>query len=483
MKRLLLYIALTIFIYGNSFAEPGYPKLIKVWFAEKNSHLRISLLFDKQVEYNSHLENGIIELRLKKMIFGKEFPGSEFKITSTCATNMIINRESNGDVLVKIKVNDKIDFYTSFLNDSKILLIELYSPDQLKANENEYYQALKMQLSGKNDEALKSYRKLISQDYKNPEMYYYIGLLRDTLGYTYQAKSNYQTCISSNMDFPDPYARLASVYEKLNQKEQSSLEFKHYKESLEKIAKITIDTNIAHIMTNANNLMQSDTILLALENKKDSSKQTSGNVVFKTGESKIVRSETINNNTQLYAILANVIVVLVALCSIAAIWILIKRGNKKRNGKKEEKKKELKNSINKKENINHSNLKDNDDFIQKKAQFSDFIKAYNVSKGEEKKEKNGVKEGKQKNNSEQITKNNEISESDEIERLAKKYQVEKEKIELALKLIARNDTESTKEKYLLLIKMLKENMSIEDLAQKLRIPKGEISLIANLKHL
>ena len=81
-----------------------------------------------------------------------------------------------------------------------------------------------------------------------------------------------------------------------------------------------------------------------------------------------------------------------------------------------------------------------------------------------------------------VEKNITAKEESDIDKLARKYQVERGKIELALKILSKNDTESTKDKYLLLMKMLKENMSLEDLATNLRIPKGELELVMNLKN-
>jgi Holliday junction resolvase-like predicted endonuclease len=71
----------------------------------------------------------------------------------------------------------------------------------------------------------------------------------------------------------------------------------------------------------------------------------------------------------------------------------------------------------------------------------------------------------------------------DIEKLAKKYHIEQDKVELALKLMSKNQSESNDDKYKVLNEMLKQNKSIEELAKQLRIPKGEIDLISSLNEL
>jgi hypothetical protein len=498
-KSIVILLFSLIFICGNLLGD-NKSLLEKILFKNEGNFSRITLFFDKQVNFISHKNNESIEIKFTDVEFTKIFPGTEFKVKSAYFSYLNFVKGNDSNIILKIKINNSIDYNCYFLKDSKILIVDIFDPGKLNDNESRFRRGLKSESEGKYEIALKEYRKLISENYSNNELYFHAGIIRESLGYTYQAKANLITARENGNLFPDISFRLSELYNKLNLKDISSKELKNFNEKFSNLKKSKYDTSIAVVINPQKPILYPDSLLISQSNLVDSNHSyliQAGNekkgTQSKSLESKIVKMEPIKNDSYYFELIANIVVVLVAIICVLSIWLFVKRGSRKKKEKIKFSKAKTLTSKNKKspliekQNFNGLNLLKNEvnTYSQpKKVFFDDYLLEYKkndlstTAKAQDEKSTPSIDPPAESMKTIEL-----VSENKEIERLAKKYKVEQEKIELALKLISKNTTDSTKEKYQMLIDMLKQNISIDELARNLRIPRGEVDLITNLNQI
>jgi tetratricopeptide (TPR) repeat protein len=448
-------------------------KVENIKIINKN-YCQIYIYLSETGTYDVKLSQNIYKLNLKNYALSKNFPGSEFGIKSDFLKKIYLTKGDSLGIIFNFSLNDETECIVQNYPESALIELTIYSNGKLTDAERIYIKALKFESEGEKEKALIEYRRLLSNNPNHSDALFHAGLLRKSLGYNYQSKSNFIQAKKIGNTVPELSYQLSETYKNLNDDKNYKKESEYYTAQITKQREDKFDSSSAEITRKDLSNLQIDSLFHDKTVITDSI-----NVLAKTKplERKIIKTIPVNSSSYYYSLAANILVGLVAVGSVIYIIRLLR---KKRSKENQAVIKNKKKRIDLKENL----AAHNETAFQKLVTgYKNELDEYSFDSAGinyQKKEKDNVYDNNQKINSE-VRK--EANPESDIDRLAKKYQVERGKIELALKIIAKNDTESTKDKYLLLMKMLKENMSLEDLASGLRIPRGELELVMNLKNI
>lgn len=79
------------------------------------------------------------------------------------------------------------------------------------------------------DKAIKSFKKAINKDPKNPLAHYTLGGIYTYKNMNQEAIVEFKKAIDLDPEYPDPHYSLGYVYEKLGKKEQAEQEYANFK--------------------------------------------------------------------------------------------------------------------------------------------------------------------------------------------------------------------------------------------------------------
>ena len=469
MKRFIKIFILILF-----FAVLKAGNKIENIVFKNNDFLKVCIYLSEYSDYITKSENGVLKLKFDNIGLSENFPGSDFSSNLTLLNRIFLSKSDSNSIIINFLLNENVNYLIQNFNNSSSIVIYFYNFDKLSEENKLFIKGLEYEIKGENEKALLEYRRLLAAYPENPEALFHAGIIRKKLGFNYQAKANLSTTKKLGNNFPEVFYQLYSTLESLNDN-NASIEKEHFKEALLKEKNIKIDTSIITVANHEIKIFDYDSSFIA-SNKTQNDSLTNLIVKNKAYERKIIKTIPVDKSSYYYSLLSTIFVISVIVIGLVSlIYIYMKKRKSKRSPKK--KKFDYKEKI---EDVN------NNEFLKMvnvyKNQY-DLISKNTIDLNNTKPNKivnKVVKENGQ--NTTGVEKNITAKEESDIDKLARKYQVERGKIELALKILSKNDTESTKDKYLLLMKMLKENMSLEDLATNLRIPKGELELVMNLKN-
>lgn len=434
---------------------------------QNTEYLQITLYLSSLNDYTTKFENGILKIGFNQFEISDNFPGSQISVKSKLASKVFLSKGDQNCIIVNIVTGENVRYILQGFKNSSSLVIYFYDYDQLSESNKLFFKGLEFEVKDENEKALIEYRKLLATYPNHAQGLFHAGIIRKKMGFNYQAKANLTTSKKMGNSYPEVYYQLSNTYESLKDNDQATQEKKLFEEILSKEKNKRIDSSIAIVENDNKNITNIDSSFIAINNKNI---DTSKNIISKSKplERRVIRTLPVDNSSYYYSLAATIGLIILVISGFVSIIIHIKKRKLKKNTKRKR--------IDIKENVPSIQ---NNEFLQMvnsyKSQYEMLDEKINQEKKQVAKKSIAIKNESPKI---QVEKNNE----NDIDRLARKYQVERGKIELALKLLAKNDTETTKDKYMLLMKMLKENMSLEEMASNLRVPKGELELVMNLKN-
>jgi len=464
------FIKIFIFILFFTILKAGN-KIENIVF-KNNDILKVCIYLSEYSDYNIKYENGILKLKFDNISLSENFPGSDFNSNLNLLSRIFLSKSDTNSIIFNFQLNENVNYLIQNFNNSSSIVVYFYNYNKLLEENKLFIKGLEYEVKGDNEKALLEYRKLLATYPEHSEALFHAGIIRKKLGFNYQAKANLSTTKRLGNNFPEVFYQLSNTLELLNDV-NASKEKEHFKEALFKEKNIKIDTSLIVVINNdikdigydssfiAQNKMQSDSLTNLVKNK--------------AFERKIIKTIPVDKSSYYYSLLSTIFVISIIIIGLGSfIYLFMKKRKRKKYPPKQR--------LDYKEKVEDIH---NNEFLKMVSVYKnqyDLIDKKNTESSNAKSNKilNKVINENNKNNT-IVEKNTVVREESDIDKLARKYQVERGKIELALKILSKNDTESTKDKYLLLMKMLKENMSLEELATNLRIPKGELELVMNLK--
>jgi hypothetical protein len=431
-----------------------------------NFNIYLSELGDYEVKVNDNT----IKLYFKECEISENFPGSVFNIESGIVDKVFLTRDNAQGIIVNFSIDVESKYIIKNFERSRLVSIFIYKEQVLDDHDKLFISALQHEIEGDKEKALFEYRKLLAKKPYHSDALLYAGLLRKSLGYHYQSKSNLNLSRANGNAHPEIALALSEVYSLLGNSTESDEEREKYVAQLANDQKAAFDVSIASIASNSfNDLVVDDEFDVDVV-----SDSTSSAFVATQGvpDPKVIKTIPVNSSSYYYSLGANILLVVVAVGSVVYICIVIRKRKRQQENRKKKIKIDLKEKpITYPEPAFQKLVTTYNKEIETAQKNVDLNQLTHV----EKLTKNIPKENKQ-------VKVETNTESD-IDRLARKYQVERGKIELAMKILSKSETGSPKDKYILFMKMLKDNMSLEELASDLRIPKGELEIVKNLKNI
>ena len=455
MKNLLYIISFLIFA-NVLFAG----KKLENITIKSEGYFKIALYLSEITPFEIRQDNDILKINLIDCVVGDKFPGSRFSAQSDEFKELSLLKGSNGSLVLNLRISKDAEYICEQFTNSGIILISIFNQTKLNEVDKKYIKGLRYEIAGDKEKALIEYRKLLSNVPNHKDALYHAANIRKSLGYNYQTKANLSSALKSGLDLPEAYYNLSETYSLLGDENAAKIEMENFKQKIDLQKNKTFDNSFAKIEDINLSAVATDSSFIA-GTGGDSSMVLAKS---KPPERRIIRTIPSDTDSYYYSLAVNILIGIFAVLSIIyIIKVLLKKKNKKREYKK-------------------IDIKEITPAVTNPL-FKNMVAGYQADFNNMEKDirnKPVINKNRVITKSDNVVSNNVAS--NEIDKLARKYQVERGKIELAMKIIAKNDTETTKDKYLLLMKMLKENMSLEELASNLRIPKGELELVMNLKN-
>ena len=472
--RRLNYIICFLLFFSSLYAEKKIENIKIFGKGYYNFNIYLSEFENYEIKVNE-TEN-LIKLYFKDFEISNKFPGSSFHIESSTVDKMFLTRYNDQGIIINFSVDPTSKYIIKNFERSNIISVFIYKDQVLDEDDKLFISALQHEVEGDKEKALFEYRKLLARNPNHSDALFHAGLLRRMLGYNYQSKANLNLSRTNGNTNPEISLVLSEVYLLLGDKVESDEELAKFAEQLANDKKSSFDFSVASISSNDINDLTIDNEFGVTVVIPDF--DSSAIIATQVPDSKVIKTIPVNSSSYYYSLATNILLVVVVIGSIVYIFKMIRR----RKRQVEDKRKKIKIDLKEKPNVYPN--------IYPGPAFEKLVKTYN-------REIETVQKNLDPNN--QLTQVDKFIKSvpndenkqlkieanteSDIDRLARKYQVERGKIELAMKILAKNETESPKDKYILFMRMLKDNMSLEELASSLRIPKGELELVMNLKNM
>jgi tetratricopeptide (TPR) repeat protein len=461
LKYIIWFLLLTSLLYAER-------KIENIKVLEKG-YYNFNIYLSELGDYDVKVSNNTVKLYFKNSQISDDFPGSVFNIESSIVDKVFLTRDNAQGVIINFSIDEESKYIIKNFEHSKFISLFIYKDQVLDEDDKLFINALQHEMEGDKEKALFEYRKLLAKNPNHSDALFYAGLLRKSLGYNYQSKANLSLSKTNGNTNPEISFCLSEIYALLGNKTESTEEHTKYITQLSNDKKTSIDFSIASIASN-------DFNNLVVDNEFDANTITnadsSASIVTQLHEPKVIKTIPVDSSSYYYSLIANILIVVVAIGSVVYICMMIR----KRKMQQENRKKNIK--IDLREKIN----------TYPEPTFQKIVTAYNKEIEAAQKSTGPNQTAHNEKFTKSVPPENkqikiETNTESDIDRLARKYQVERGKIELAMKILSKNETESPKDKYILFMKMLKDDMSLEDLASNLRIPKGELELVMNLKNI
>ena len=465
MKR-LNYIIWLLLLASLLYAEQKIENIKVLRKGYYNFNIYLSELGNYEVKANDN----IIKLYFKNCEISENFPGSVFNIESGIVDKVFLTRDNAQGVIVNFSVDAESKYIIKNFEHSKLISVFIYKEQVLDEYDKLFISALQHETEGDKEKALFEYRKLLAKNPYHSDALLYAGLLRKSLGYHYQSKSNLTLSRANGNAHPEIALALSEVHSLLGNDAESNEEHEKYTAQLTNDKKANFDSSSASIASNNfNDLVVDDEFDANMVSDSDSSAFIATQTV---PDPKVIKTIPVNSSSYYYSLGANILLVVVAVGSIVYVCIMIRR----RKRQQENRKKKIKIDLREKP------------ITYPEPAFQKLVTTYNKEIDVAQKSVDLNQPAHIEKLTKSIPKENkqikvETNTESDIDRLARKYQVERGKIELAMKILSKSETGSPKDKYILFMKMLKDNMSLEELASDLRIPKGELEIVKNLKNI